>query len=243
MGQGDCCDKIQGLESGAFCPRPQPAGDADVVYPDDWTEASAERLLDRKPSGKSWFMQVGFPGPHPPFVLTEAMNKSVEGRMYPLPQGSSVPLGDEFYMTMRRQYAAEIENIDSLIGKLIKKLEGLGELDNTVIAVSSDHGEMLGDYNKYGKGLPLDRSSRVPMLWMGPGVQAGVVSSQPVTTLDMVGTFLELAGADKAANMTTQSMVPLLSKGKGGRDFISSGLGGPTFKGDVENEDYLTNDF
>ena len=33
----------------------------------------AERLLDRKPSGKSWFMQVGFPGPHPPFVLTEAI--------------------------------------------------------------------------------------------------------------------------------------------------------------------------
>jgi arylsulfatase A-like enzyme len=231
MGDGYCCDQIQGLEGGSFCPRTQPAGDADVVYPDDWTEASAERLLDRKPAGKSWFMQVGFPGPHPPFILTEAMNKSVEGRTYPLPQGSSMPFGDEFYMTMRRQYAAEIENIDSLIGKLIKKLEVLGELENTVIAISADHGEMLGDYNMYSKTMPWDGSSRVPMLWMGPGVQAGVVSSQPVTTLDIVGTFLELAGADKAAGMTTQSMVSMLSSGAGGRSFVSSGLGGvPTFK-------------
>jgi arylsulfatase A-like enzyme len=244
MGDGYCCDQIQGLEGGSFCPRTQPAGDADVVYPDDWTEASAERLLDRKPAGKSWFMQVGFPGPHPPFILTEAMNKSVEGRTYPLPQGSSMPFGDEFYMTMRRQYAAEIENIDSLIGKLIKKLEVLGELENTVIAISADHGEMLGDYNMYSKSMPWDGSSRVPMLWMGPGVQAGVVSSQPVTTLDIVGTLLELAGADKAAGMTTQSMVSMLSSGAGGRSFVSSGLGGgPTFKGDVRNEDYLTNEF
>merc|ERR1712137_580587 len=78
---------------------------------------------------------------------------------------------------------------------------------------------------------------------MGPGVQAGAVSSQPVTTLDIVGTFLELAGADKAANMTTQSMVSLLHGSNGGRSFVSSGLGGLTFRGDIENEDHLTNDF
>jgi len=182
-------------------------------------------------------------GPHPPFVLTAAMNKSVEGRMYPLPQGSAVPLGDDFYQTMRRQYAAEIENIDMLVGKLIAKLESSGELDNTVIAIMADHGEMLGDYNKYAKSMPWDGSARVPMLWMGPGVKAGAVSTQPVTTLDMVGTFLELAGGQKAAGMTTESMVALLSGGSGGRSYISSGLGGLTFKGDIINEDHLSEEF
>lgn len=140
---------------------------------------------------------------------------------------------------MRRQYAAEIENLDTLIGKLISKLQASGELDNTVIAIAADHGEMLGDYNKYAKSMPWDGSARVPMLFMGPGVKAGSVLSQPVTTLDIVGTFLELAGAEKAANMSTQSMWPLLSGAKGGRTYIRSGLGSTTFKGDIDNEDYL----
>merc|ERR1712003_243866 len=135
---------------------------------------------------------------------------------------------------MRRQYAAEIENIDALIGKLISKLQATGELDNTVIAIAADHGEMLGDYNKYAKSMPWDGSARVPMLFMGPGVKAGAVLSQPVTTLDIVGTFLEIAGAEKAAGTSTQSMWPLLTGAKGGRAYIRSGLGSTTFKGDID---------
>lgn len=185
-------------------------------------------------------MQVGFPGPHPPFILTEAMNASVAGRTYPGPQGSADSFGDEFYQVMRRQYAAEIENIDSLVGKLVEKLKAAGELDNTVIAIAADHGEMLGDYNKYAKSMPWDGSSRVPLIFHGPGIKAGVVESQPVTTLDIVGTFLEVAGAKVATNMTTQSMWPLLTSAVGqqkySRDFISSGLGSETFVGEIENE-------
>jgi len=241
MGDGNCCDSIDGLEGGAFCPRPQPAGPAAIVYPDDWTEAAAETVFDRRPEGKPWFMQVGFPGPHPPFILTEEMNASVAGRTYPGPQGSADAFGDEFYQVMRRQYAAEIENIDSLIGKLMKKLEASGELDNTVIAVAADHGEMLGDYNRYAKTQPWDGSSRVPLIFKGPGIRSGVVLTQPVATLDLVGTFLDVAGAKKDANMTTQSMWSLLSSAKDAtgeysRNFISSGLGGETFVGELHNE-------
>lgn len=229
FGSGNCCDQIQGvhgLEGGIFCPRPQPGGKAEVVYPDDWTEASAERLLDRRPAERSWFMQIGFPGPHPPFILTEAMNKSVAGRTYPLPQGSKGSLGEDFDQVIRRAYAAEIENIDSLLGRLVAKLEASGDLGNTVIAVAADHGEMLGDYNKFSKSMPWDGSARVPMIFMGPGIKAGLEVTQPATTLDIVGTFLELAGAEKAENMTTQSMLPLLSNGTGGRTYVRSGLAG-----------------
>jgi hypothetical protein len=173
-------------------------------------------------------MQVGFPGPHPPFILTEAMNASVAGRTYPAPQGSSNTLGgDEFYQTMRRQYAAEIENLDSLIGKLMQTLDATDALSNTVVAISADHGEMLGDYNKFSKNVPWDGSSRVPLLFMGPNIQAGSVVTQPVTTLDIVGTFLDLAEAELAENMTTRSMKSLLMNAdrSSSRSFILSGLG------------------
>lgn len=241
FGNGSCCDRIAGLEGGAFCPRPQPAGPENTVYPDDWTENAAEKLLGRRPAGKPWFMQVGFPGPHPPFILTEAMNASVAGRTYPPPQGSSSSFGAEFYQVMRRQYAAEIENIDHLIGKLVQRLETLGALNDTVIAISADHGEMLGDYNKYAKSMPWDGAARVPLIFVGPGIKAGSVLTQPVATLDIVGTFLDLADAQLATNMTTRSMLPLLStqnemqKGLT-REFIRSGLGGETFVGDIVNE-------
>lgn len=246
MGGGTCCDQIAGLEGGSFCPRTQPAGPDDKVYPDAWTEASAEKLIDRRPSGKPWFMQVGFPGPHPPFILTDAMNASVAGRTYSAPQGSSNSQGDEFYQVQRRQYAAEIENLDSLIGKLFKKLETLGELDNTVVAIAADHGELLGDYNLFAKSKPWDGAARVPLLFMGPNIKGGAVISQPVSTLDIVGTFLESAGAQLAKNMTTQSMWPMLSTGKAvknPRSFVRTGLGSTSFVGEVENEDHLSPEF
>lgn len=244
FGQGNCCDSMVGLEGGAFCPRPQPAGPGSTVYPDDWTEAGAEAVFGRRPENKPWFMQVGFPGPHPPFILTEAMNASVAGRTYPGPQGSADGFGDEFYQVMRRQYAAEIENIDSLVGKLMKKLESSGELHNTVIAVTADHGEMLGDYNKFAKSEPWDGSSRVPLIFIGPGIQSGRVETRPVATLDFVGTFLDVAGAQATADMMTQSMWSFLAGTKGNgseslRDFVSSGLGSKTFVGEVDNEAVL----
>jgi arylsulfatase A-like enzyme len=243
FGMGTCCDQdIPGLEAGAFCPRTAPAGPDAILYPDDWTEASAELLFSRRPTNQSWFMQVGFPGPHPPFILTEEMNKSVAGRTYPAPQGASNTLGDEeFYQTMRRQYAAEIENIDKLIGKLLKKIEASGDLENTVVALSADHGEMLGDYNKYAKSMPWDGSARVPLIFKGPGIKRGVVSNHPVSSLDIVGTFLDYAGAEFAENMTTQSMRPLISSIKSeqgqGRSYVRSGLGSESFVGELhENE-------
>merc|ERR1712054_355735 len=108
---------------------------------------------------------------------------------------------------------------------------GTHEFDNTIIAITADHGEMLGDYNTWAKTQPYDGSARVPLLFMGPGVRAGSVLSQPATTLDVVGTFLELAGVEKARGMTVQTLWPSLVSEKperGVRKFVSSAL--PTWQ-------------
>merc|ERR1712194_480749 len=120
-------------------------------------------------------------------------------------------MGDEQAQTeIRQQYAAEIENLDSLFKKIIAKVTALGEIDNTIIVIASDHGDELGDHGKWGKERPWEGSAHVPLIVSGPGIQQGKVVGTAVTTLDLPGTFFDYAGVSAAAGMTTQSLKPLL---------------------------------
>ena len=56
---------------------------SDEIYPDDYVRDRAIELLNRKPKGKPWFMQVNFPGPHDPIVSTSRMAASVMDRQWP----------------------------------------------------------------------------------------------------------------------------------------------------------------
>eukprot|EP00811_Abedinium_folium_P009081 NODE_18394_length_895_cov_4.675781.p2 GENE.NODE_18394_length_895_cov_4.675781~~NODE_18394_length_895_cov_4.675781.p2 ORF type:complete len:173 (-),score=53.14 NODE_18394_length_895_cov_4.675781:146-664(-) len=60
------------------------------------------------------------------------------------------------------------------------------------------------------KMYPQDGSTRVPMIFSGPGVKAGSTVTAPTTNLDFVGTFLEAAGANFTELMTTKSLWPVL---------------------------------
>jgi arylsulfatase len=133
----------------------------DFLYEDNWVAQNALTLLRRKPSDQPWFLQVSFPGPHPPFLVTSNMSKSVRGRSFPPPHDDSPPTSnhhpnEEQRCRWNRQpktsnsdrcyYGAEIENIDKLFGLILNELQLLGEYNNTIVCVSSDHGEMLGDH-------------------------------------------------------------------------------------------------
>jgi len=234
VGLGQCCDRVplvdlpamdmnRFLGAGYQCPRFSPLPDR--YYPDNWIEAMAERLLARKPEGRPWFMQLGFLGPHPPFILTRGMNASVAGKGYPGPVGShELPGGAK--KAMRAGYAALVENIDGLLGRLLERLRESGELENTVVAFLSDHGEMLGDFDLVEKSVPWEGSAHVPLIVSGPGLRRGVVEDAPTTTLDVVATFLELAGAAPHPAMSSRSLLPLLrgSASEPPRDFVQSGL-------------------
>lgn len=61
--------------------------------------------------------------------------------------------------------------MDYQVGRILSELEHQGILDDTIIVYTSDHGEMLGDYNCFGKRSMLNSASRVPML----GALSGVI--------------------------------------------------------------------
>jgi choline-sulfatase len=94
---------------------------------------------------------------------------------------------------------------------LLDELARRGALDNTLVVFSSDHGEMLGDHNGWGKSKPWQPSIGVPMVLAGPGVQPGMVHRGPATNLDLTATFLDCAGVTVPDTMDSRSLMPLLS--------------------------------
>jgi arylsulfatase len=152
--------------------------------------------------------------PHAPYIrYPEAWNERYftdmpegGGRRYPfgrdpwLGQGvipGSVRIGqhDELGYYINR-YDRSVRYSDHLIGEFLDTLRDSGHLDNTLLVVTSDHGEGLGDHDVFAHGLFLyDFLVRVPLLVHYPGVvRAGQVWQQPVSLVDLVPTILGLAG-------------------------------------------------
>ncbi len=197
----------------------------DDAYCDNWIGQNGLDLIQSAPAGKPWFIQVNFNGPHAPWDITESMKKRYAGVDFPQPNRNDQLAPDE-YRDIRRNYAAMVENIDRNIGRYLDLLKDRGELDNTLIVFSSDHGEMLGDHNAWGKGKPLHPSASVPLVISGPGVQQGVTCDLPTTNLDLTATFLDYAGLDIPPDMDSRSLRPLLKgTAETHRDIVLSGLG------------------
>jgi choline-sulfatase len=112
------------------------------------------------------------------------------------------------------------------VGLYLKKLEAMGELENTVVVFSSDHGEMLGDHGRWGKSVPYHASACVPFLAAGPGIARGAKSAALISIMDLAATFLDYAGVTTPKDMDSRSFRALLEgKAAKHREVVLSGLG------------------
>jgi arylsulfatase A-like enzyme len=93
-------------------------------------------------------------------------------------------------------YDGEITYWDHYFGQMMNYLDGLGLLDNSIIIVTSDHGQMFGEHNKWVHRNSLyEEVLRVPMMLRYDGViAAGHVAPEPVSTIDLTPTILDLVG-------------------------------------------------
>jgi arylsulfatase len=185
----------------ATFPTPLP----DDAYSDNWIAANGLRLIASAPGHKPWFLQVNFTGPHDPWDITVAMAEMYRNVDFPIPLGVN-PEQVESHLAVRRNYAAMIENIDHWLGAFLDALSESGQLSKTLIVVSSDHGEMLGDRSCWGKAAPFQASLAVPLVVSGPGVYKRAVLKTPTTILDLAGTFLDFAGVTIPATWDTRSL-------------------------------------
>ena len=101
--------------------------------------------------------------------------------------------------------------IDESLGKVIKVLEEMGELDNTVIIYSSDNGYFMGEHTFLDKRLAYENSMRVPMLIRYPGlIKKKTKIKEQCLNIDLAPTILDLAGIEKPAYMQGESILGLL---------------------------------
>lgn len=196
----------------------------DEAYCDNWITRNGLGLMKQFPKGKPWYMVVNFVCPHPPEDITARMEKTVRGRNFPQPNRSK-QWDAVTHEAVRQNYTAMVENVDRLVGEFIDEVNRRGELDNTIIVYSSDHGEMLGDHDRWGKVVPYHASSSVPLIISGPGIAKGVTSSALVSHMDLAATCLDYAGVNRPADMDSRSVKPLLEgKTRTHREFVLSGL-------------------
>jgi arylsulfatase A-like enzyme len=121
-----------------------------------------------------------------------------------------------------REFACS-ENIDIQIGRVLKKLDEMGELENTYIFYTADHGIAIGRHGLQGKQNLYEHTWRVPFIVKGPGIKAGSRVQGNIYLLDVLGTICDLAGIEAPKTVESSSFRPVL---EGRRDTVRDVLYG-----------------
>ena len=115
--------------------------------------------------------------------------------------------------TIRNELGREFacgENIDIQIGRVLKTLEAMGELDNTYIVYTSDHGMAIGRHGLQGKQNLYEHTWRVPFIVKGPGIKPGTRVRGNIYLLDVLPTLCDLAEIPVPKTAEGISLKPVL---------------------------------
>ena len=195
-----------------------------------WATECALEFIDVK-SDDPWLLCVNIYDPHPPFIPPKVYADMFDPNEMPGPyfreedlenqkkleaidfQGEALPPEEHDAKRMQAYYYAMIKQIDDQFQRVLDHLEASGQLDNTVIIFTSDHGESLGDHGLLQKGCRFyEGLVRIPLIlsWPGKFLQ-NVQRKALVELLDLTSTIVELAGLEQPAYMQGKSLIPLLT--------------------------------
>ena len=179
------------------------------ISPKDYAK-NFEYFLEQRPAETPFCFWLGGQEPHRGYEEGSGVRS---GRN---PASVKVPKYYPDNRTIRSDmldYALEVEWFDTHLGRALKKLEEIGELDNTFVMVTSDHGMPFPRV----KGQIYEDAYHIPMAvrW-GKNIQPGRVIDDFINTRDFAPTFMELAGRDPAGTMTGRSILDILKSGKSG---------------------------
>ena len=203
------------------------------THPGRLSHTITERAVDflRERDGeRPFFLSVGYYATHSPWAgQSERLAASYRNCTFDdVPLEETYPFGVQNLESLNEtrhnsrealaQYYAAVTEIDTAVGRLIDELEGLGQLDNTIIIYTSDHGLNCGHHGIWGKGngtLPLnmvEESIRVPLLWLdGRGGNGRAPQNEFVDHLDTFQSILDVANIlPPTKNYAGRSYQPLL---------------------------------
>ncbi|GJM23074.1 MAG: hypothetical protein DHS20C15_29890 [Planctomycetota bacterium] len=128
------------------------------------------------------------------------------------PYSPPAHLQSGFETSTSERYDAEIAFVDEQLGRVFEALRARGELERTLVVVTSDHGESLGEHHELTHGLFVyDATQHVPLIVAGPGVRAQQTISTQLAAVDVLPTLLELLGCPEAAALDGTSFAQALT--------------------------------
>lgn len=203
-------------------------GDHQACRNDVEATAAAETYLAGRSQGDPPFaLCIGYLAPHSPLrfpaeyfdryrdmpVTLQQVDDQLPAllKTFVRESGFDEPLDEQTARDALRAYYAMTTFIDDQVGRVVAALEKAGELENTLILYTSDHGEMAGDRGLWFKNQLLEPSIRVPMLVRMPGrPRAGQTESSLVSLMDLFPTFADHAGCEPWPGAQGDSFLPLL---------------------------------
>ncbi len=112
------------------------------------------------------------------------------------------------HVNLVRSYLACTSFVDAQVGRITEALEKAGLADNTIIVLWGDHGWHLGEKGITGKNTLWERSTRIPLIFAGPGVKADQNCKRPAELLDIYPTLVDLCGLPKVDHLEGMSLRP-----------------------------------
>jgi N-acetylglucosamine-6-sulfatase len=111
-----------------------------------------------------------------------------------------------------RNYCETVASVDEQVGRILKKLEEMQILDDTIIIYAGDNGHFWGEHGLYDKRLAYEESIRIPFIVRYPGLikDPGRRASQMILNIDFAPTLLDIVGLDIPPNMQGKSIKPIL---------------------------------
>ncbi|HEX5689797.1 MAG TPA: choline-sulfatase [Roseiflexaceae bacterium] len=212
----------------------------------------------REPDERPLCMLVSFTQPHDPYVITREYWDRYRDDEIDMPAVPAMPymeldphsqrlwrmsaldeyaITDEDIRNARHGYYSAISYVDDKVGELIAALQAVGLYEDTIVVITSDHGDMLGERGLWYKMSMFDPSARVPLIFHAPAYFGARRVAEPVSLLDLLPTLVELAGGEPnpqwAAPIDGHSLARLLG-GDGGRasdtvlaEYLAEGLSAP----------------